>query len=280
MQHPEKWRETVDPFALPYRSFTLTEVLGYPHAGNDVFQARGLWHGERVEVYIKAARQAGADVGNEIDVIEAIRCPLAPEILDYDEKRRLFVVTRAKRGERLSAIVGEGGARVSMGYLYEYGRTLAQLHASRGDFRPVKDRRFFHPPAREALEAEGLSFVHDYLLAQRPAAGETCFCHGDFHYANLLWEEGRVSAILDFDLSGWGDREFDIAWAMALRPGQRFLNTEAETERFLSGYASLAACDRARLNYYLAQIYAHFYLFSENEAGYLAYMRAFFERIC
>ncbi|MGN1020319.1 MAG: hypothetical protein ACI4O7_08075 [Aristaeellaceae bacterium] len=35
--HPEKWRETADPFQLPYRRFRVTEVLGYPHAGNDVF---------------------------------------------------------------------------------------------------------------------------------------------------------------------------------------------------------------------------------------------------
>lgn len=29
MKHPDKWRETVDPFSLPYRHFQLTEVLGY-----------------------------------------------------------------------------------------------------------------------------------------------------------------------------------------------------------------------------------------------------------
>ena len=34
MKHPDKWRETVDPISLPYRHFQLTEVLGYPHAGN------------------------------------------------------------------------------------------------------------------------------------------------------------------------------------------------------------------------------------------------------
>ena len=42
MPHPERWRDTCDPFALPYRTFQPTEILGYPHAGNDVFHARGL----------------------------------------------------------------------------------------------------------------------------------------------------------------------------------------------------------------------------------------------
>ena len=43
MKHPEKWRETADPFQLPFRRFILKEVLGYPHAGNDVFQVTGIY---------------------------------------------------------------------------------------------------------------------------------------------------------------------------------------------------------------------------------------------
>ncbi len=38
---PDKWREMVDPFTLKYNQFKLMEVLGYPHAGNDVFYAKG-----------------------------------------------------------------------------------------------------------------------------------------------------------------------------------------------------------------------------------------------
>lgn len=45
MPHPERWRDTCDPFALPYRTFQPMEILGYPHAGNDVFHAHGLLPG-------------------------------------------------------------------------------------------------------------------------------------------------------------------------------------------------------------------------------------------
>lgn len=41
--HPAKWRETIDPFELDYHHFQLTEILGYPHAGNDVFHAKGIY---------------------------------------------------------------------------------------------------------------------------------------------------------------------------------------------------------------------------------------------
>lgn len=42
MTHPAKWRETADPFQLPYRRFRLTEVLGYPHAGK-MCSMSGAW---------------------------------------------------------------------------------------------------------------------------------------------------------------------------------------------------------------------------------------------
>ena len=58
----EKWRETIDPFSLPYKSFKPVEILGYPHAGNDVFHAKGMFEGKEVRAYIKAARQKGAAI--------------------------------------------------------------------------------------------------------------------------------------------------------------------------------------------------------------------------
>ena len=48
--HPAKWRETIDPFELDYHHFRLTEILGYPHAGNDVFHAKGIYQQQETEV--------------------------------------------------------------------------------------------------------------------------------------------------------------------------------------------------------------------------------------
>ena len=41
MKQPDKWQETIDPFSLSFTNFHLKEILGYPHAGNDVFHVRG-----------------------------------------------------------------------------------------------------------------------------------------------------------------------------------------------------------------------------------------------
>ena len=61
--HPAKWRETIDPFELEYHHFRLTEILGYPHAGNDVFHAKGIYQQQETEGYIKVA-------GNRVRISE------------------------------------------------------------------------------------------------------------------------------------------------------------------------------------------------------------------
>lgn len=280
MKHPEKWRETVDPYGLPYKNFILTEVLGYPHAGNDVFYAKGIYRQKEVLVYVKAARQAGADIANEIAVIRELQLGLAPQILDCDEREGRFVVTLAKTGERLSVILGENENRDSLDYMYEYGQTLAKLHRIQGNFGEVKDRRFFHIPEKSGFALSGLEFVYDYLISNQPKEVNKCFCHGDFHYANILWVNKHISAILDFELSGMGSREFDIAWALILRPGQRFLNTGEEAELFMEGYLSAGTCNLEYVKYYMVLIYSYFINFQNNTSEYRNYVMRVFEEFC
>lgn len=280
LKHPDKWRDTVDPYKLPFTNFTLREVLGYPHAGNDVFHVRGEFRGSEVEAYIKVARQTGADIENEISIIERVSDPLFPTILDYDKERSQFVVSLAKQGERLSTIVKDNVDLVSMEYLFEYGQTLARLHAHKGNFHEVKDRRFFHIPNASYFSDNKLDFVYAYLTANQPQTITKCFCHGDFHYANILWHEKHISAILDFELAGLGNKEFDIAWALILRPGQKFLKTKEEIARFMDGYLSLGTCCFERVKYYMVLIYAYFYKIGSDDSAYQAYILNVFQNIC
>lgn len=110
MKHPGPWRDTIDPFTLPYQSFKPLEILGYPHAGNDVFYVRRLYHGRQINAYIKAARQRGADIGNEISILSQLRSPVTPPVVDFCLDGTPFIVTQALPGERLSMIVGENAA--------------------------------------------------------------------------------------------------------------------------------------------------------------------------
>ncbi len=233
MIHPEKWRETADPFSIPFANFQLQTVLGYPHAGNDVFQVEGLYRGAPCRAFLKIARQPGADIAREAKLLTTLQLPCLPPVLEWSDN---WILTREMPGQRLSILLEDNAGLGSMAYLPAYGRALAAIHQQQAEGPTVTDRKFFHLPPDDLAEKWGLQRQLIWLKSQT-AAGETaCFVHGDFHYANLLWQDGRLTAVLDWELAGQGCREFDLAWAVFRRPGQRFLTTMEEIEAFLQGY--------------------------------------------
>lgn len=264
MNFPKKWRETINPFELKFTNFILKEILGYPHAGNDVFYAKGIYNNEETYAFIKVNRQKGADVKNEIEVLNKIQLDNTPIIIDYD-KEMTFRVSIALTGERLTTILADNANLESLEYLEKYGKKLGEIHLITGDFNNVKDRKFFHIPPKKYFEENGLDLsIYEYLNSNKPEVINYCFCHGDFHYANVLWENKDISGILDFELAGRGNKEFDIAWAIILRQGQKFLRDSIEIETFLKGYNSINSCNFNYVKYYMILIYVWFYEFSES----------------
>ena len=273
---PAKWRETCDPFALDFTRFRLAEVLGYPHAGNDVFYVRGLLDGRETTAYLKVARQPGANIAQEVALLTQLHDPVFPKVLDHGASPAPWSLTEELPGQRLSVLPGENEALASLSYLEEYGAALAHLHTLHPDAPAQADRPFYHPPTPELLQKLGLSSMASYFAQPLPS-GDTVFCHGDFHYANLLWQDGRISAILDFELAGYGCRERDVAWALFLRPGQKFLTTPQEEGLFLQGYRRFAPCNEALVRRYMAQFYVHFLRFTQDDAAWCAHARAWLD---
>lgn len=278
-KHPDKWRSTIDPFTLNYHTFRLTEVMGYPHAGNDVFHVKGIYNGEETTAYIKVARQEGAAIENEVAIMQQFDLPIIPRILDADFGEHPFSITSDMPGLRLSNIVDYNDDMISLEYMKEYGETLGKIHNSKVSASPVADRRFFHIPADEMLDKLDLNDLKAYF-ANEPTDITTVFCHGDFHYANLLWNNHHISGILDFELSGYGNRDFDIAWSLIRRPGQQFLKTQEERNLFLAGYSKCGQYHAQNIRYYMAQIYVYFLSFSGDDAEYCNYVRAWLFENC
>lgn len=279
MQHPGRWRETCDPFSLLYHDFQLQEILGYPHAGNDVFHVRGTVGGRETIAYVKVARQKGAAIDNEVQILHQLDAPIFPQVLDYDREQGLFSVTKALPGLRLSNIVGENGAHASLAYMEEYGEALAKLHSLKPVANLQADRRFYHRPSRALLEELDLLWLDNYF-DKEPMQDKPVFCHGDFHYANVLWQEQHISAILDFELAGYGNRDFDIAWALFLRPSQNFLKTHEERTLFLQGYERYGRLNREAVVYYMAQCYVYFLSFCGDDVAYCTYIRDWLQEHC
>ena len=231
-----------------------------------------------VRAYIKVARQAGRALENEYMILQQLDKSVFPQILDSCFEEMPFLVTRELPGERLSVIVGQNTDMVSLSYMEEYGRTLAKIHAMDISACPVVDRRFFHKPPLLMLENLNLDHQKQFFETE-PETAVPVFCHGDFHYANIMWENHHISGILDFELAGIGNRDFDIAWALIRRPGQKFMKALSETERFLEGYESFGSCNRAAVRYYMAQIYVYFLSFSKDDAEYCEYVRNWLKKI-
>ena len=259
MNFPKKWRETIDPYKLKFKNFELLEVLGFPHAGNDVFYAKGIYKGNEVFVFIKVNRQNGADVKNEVETLNKINLDNTPIVIDYDDEMT-YRVSIALEGERLSVISKQISNDELLNYLKIYGETLAKIHMIKGEFNQVKDRKFFHIPSKEYFEKQEISLeIYDYLVSFEPKEVNHCFVHGDFHYANILWKDKKISGLLDFELSGYGNKEFDIAWAITIRPSQEFLKEQQEIDSFISGYKTIGECNLEYIKYYMVLIYSWFY---------------------
>lgn len=265
MKQPAKWRETIDPFTINFKHFKLIEVLGYPHAGNDVFHVRGEYQGESCSAYIKVERQTGANILNEVAVIGQLHFPFIPQVLEYSKTSPRYIITREMPGERLSTLLGANEGYKSLDYMETYGNTLALLHQAEVDCADVVPRRFSERPAHERVARFNLEFAEEFLINHPPTDQTKCFVHGDFHYANLLWLGGQISGVLDFELSGLGIREYDMAWAVLLREGQKFLKTTEERELFLKGYAKKHPFSRIAFDHYLVQIACHFFSFGDED---------------
>ena len=98
-------------------------------------------------------------------------------------------------------------------------------------------RQFEESKTRERPEIQA---VHDHLVARVPEQGEAGIVHGDYRLDNcIVNDDGRVAAVLDWELCTLGDRNADIAqllvyWA---EPGDRDLaldNPPTEVPGFAS----------------------------------------------
>lgn len=114
---PQKWRETIDPFGLKFHVFSLEAVLGYPHAGNDVFHVVGKFVGRKVKAFLKVERQKTADIEREVLIIGRLNFPFVPTILEYSLDAPRFILTEEAGGQRLSQILSDNAVIDSLSYL-------------------------------------------------------------------------------------------------------------------------------------------------------------------
>jgi aminoglycoside phosphotransferase (APT) family kinase protein len=84
------------------------------------------------------------------------------------------------------------------------------------------------------------------LRSRVPETAHTGVVHGDYRIGNALVDDGRVTAVLDWELAYVGDVRFDLGYLCLerlagkhLRPQTTLLNAFADEDWFFGEYARL-----------------------------------------
>lgn len=247
----------------------IEEIISYPPAGNDVFECIGKIKDKPRHMFLKISRSDVADIENEVNILpKLLKFKIrVPKVLDWGRKDdHDYILTSKVYGSKLSTLV-KRGANIR-DYLFCYGRALAQIHALDMETKKAKQRKINNIPEFDIEEYPELKGTYDYLISNQPMIEFDAFIHGDFHYGNVLFKNKNINAIIDWEYSGIGFKEQDIAWALILRPTQKFLNTYEEIEMFLRGYQSLGTYNEDKFKWCYINGCVHFYLMNKNNLKY------------
>ena len=96
-----------------------------------------------------------------------------------------------------------------------------------------------------ARTAEWLALAdHCTGMSPLPYEGAPVLLHGDFWPQNLIWRDGRIAAILDWEDAALGDPLSDLACALL---ELKYLFDDVLVAGFLAAYGRHAPIDRQRL---------------------------------
>ena len=78
---------------------------------------------------------------------------------------------------------------------------------------------FWDPILAKAAEPEWVPMgerTRDLLLAHLPLGPDVGVFHGDFQTNNMLFDDGRLVAVLDWEISGIGAQLLDLGWLLMM----------------------------------------------------------------
>jgi aminoglycoside phosphotransferase (APT) family kinase protein len=100
-----------------------------------------------------------------------------------------------------------------------------------------------------------VAYAANWLKDNLVETDRVCLVHGDYRSGNYIAREGRIVAVLDWELVHLGDPLFDIAYSLNVwrsAPPQKWISHLLPEEEFLDRYedASGIRVDRKRLDFF------------------------------
>lgn len=278
----KKWRDLeINPKDINTKLGKITKIINYYPAGNDVIECVIENNNEKRNVVLKIERSRVSDFVQEKENINMLqknkyyeKVPKVLDLVKHQNKNCLFLEKRT--GNKLSEIFKKDNYNKE-DYLHKYGKELAIIHKiPKNQFKDSYQRDINRIVKTEIKELQ--PYIR-YLSKNYIEANKDTFIHGDFHYGNILWDKGKVSTVLDFEYSGKGFKEQDIAWATVLRPGQKFMDNVNDIKVFLSGYKEELSFNFNNYLWCLINCYCHFYNMNSNNKEYCAKILELLEQI-
>ncbi len=192
-------------------------------------------------------------------LLAATDVPVA-RVVALDTSKRLapydYLILTKMPGEPISTSVAELGSESRRALGYTAGQHLATIHShtfdqfgllyhlAAGTPNPdwaayVADFFRYYQGQVQALgvvSADVLARIDALMLRMQPlfaTVDQGVLIHGDYHFLNLLQQDGRLSAVLDFDWAASGDPSWDFRIDNTIEaevPGSR--------DAFYAGYTS------------------------------------------
>ncbi len=171
-------------------------------------------------------------------------------VMEHVEGRSPGMFTRADRGWLAEDWDGPKGIAEDM------VANLARIHGLRGeqlpdalpelDFLAVVDRWRAVYEEKRLVRDPVVEEAFGWLAERRPAEAWTGLVHGDYRAGNTLIADGRVRAILDWELTYRGDVRFDLGYLVIdrgagkhLRSRSPLMGSFADEDWFLARYEAL-----------------------------------------
>ncbi len=189
------------------------------------FTADGISDASRAVVIQVARAQSEADMEIEADVLRnahAAGVPVPALVGQFVIDDRQVLVSRQVAGDTVPRrIMRELDEESREALVRDVGSAAAVLHT-----RCVRPERLDEVDLLttyiERLHASGwsrpvLEAAATMLERTRPPTATPAVVHGDLRLGNWIVEQGRLAAIVDWELARWGDPIADLAW-MTLTP--------------------------------------------------------------
>jgi aminoglycoside phosphotransferase (APT) family kinase protein len=205
------------------------------------------------EVILRAARAGrAAETATEVAAMTcAARVPGAvlpvAELLGYDLAERTgyaLVLTACVPGTSMIPLDPDPERLRALGAV---AALISSIELTPAPALPVRSRPIeaedFAGLRREQGAPDLLRAAEVAVAAARPADGRLGLVHGDLWYGNTLWDDGRLTAVLDWDCAGVGPAGIDLG---SLRCDAAWCHGVESAEHILRGWEAEAgrpACD-------------------------------------